>query len=93
MFPVCLEATGMDCGVGLKGNWHSLAICISLVAATDPRGHAGEAWQSGIPTTLGELSGKAEGRIAKVGEIEGRRLGGLNCTTGCECARLRPGWG
>lgn len=91
MFPVCLEATEMDCGKEHKGKWHSLAICISLVAAIDPRGHAGEAGHSGIQTTVGELSGKGEGRTAKVGEIEGRCLGGLNCTTGCECARLRSG--
>lgn len=91
MFPVCLEATEMDCGKEHKGKWHSLAICISLVAAIDPRGHAGEAGHSGIQTTVGELSGKGEGRTAKVGEIEGRCLGWLNCTTGCECARLRSG--
>lgn len=32
MFPGCLEATEMDSGGEHKGNWHALAIYISLVA-------------------------------------------------------------
>lgn len=78
MFPVSLEATGMDSGEEHKGNWHPPDICISFVAVRgsarehsicEVGGHAGETGNSGFQTTLEELRGKGEGRAAKVGGL------------------------